>query len=454
MLLLISVLVLVHELGHFGVARLIGVKPERFGFGLPFGPILYETTWGNTKICIHALLLGGYVAFADDDPDSTIPKDDPSRLSNRKIWERCAIISAGVIANAILAFLIVLFVAGASHNLPSGQYNIFIDQLEPGKAFSANHIGIKKGDRIVSANGIKVDSPFKFIEIAQRSKTYDNYVSYARIKEQRSKILELNPALKGELKTGEVIPANTKIILPDYSAEAPLSFSDENLAGMAHYKPEGVKLNARQQKLRNNISDKKYFISTGKTTLNDLAYATGDTVHPVYIMVSRNGKNVELAPAYPNRQGLIGLKLKSDEVNIPVTGPISAIKASSTYISRNVVFMLLGLWQIVTGQIPITNLHGIVAVTKVGSDIIAKRGIWDGLLLTSLISIDLAIVNLLPIPALDGGHLLFLLIEKLRGKPVNEKMQEAFSKYGFIFLMILMILIIFNDIWALVTDKL
>lgn len=454
MLLLISILVLVHELGHFGVARMIGVKPEKFGFGLPFGPTLYETKWGDTTICIHALLLGGYVAFADDDPDSEVPKDDPSRLSNRKVWERFLIVSAGVTANAVLAFFIVLFVAAFSHNLPSGQYKIFVDQLQPGKTLAANSIGIQKNDEIISANGVKIDSPIKFIEIAQKSKKYDNYVSYARIGEQKTEILKLNPELKTKLDSGQLIPAGMKIVLPDFSPESPLSISNNDLSAATKYTPEGEKLNSEQQSLRNKIADKKDFISDGKVTIDDLAYATGDTVHPIYIMVNRNGNKVELPAAYPNKQGLIGLKLRSKEIDYPVTGFVSAVKASTLYLHRNVNYMVSGLGQIVTGQIPLDNLHGIVAVTKVGGDIIEKRGMWDGLLLTALISIDLAIVNLLPIPALDGGHLLFLLIEKLRGRPVDEKMQEAFARYGFMFLIGLMILIVFNDVWALVTDKL
>lgn len=453
MLLLISVLVLVHELGHFGVARMLGVKPERFGFGLPFGPTIYETMWGETKICVHALLLGGYVSFPDDDPDSKIPKDDPSRLSNRKIWERFLIISAGVTANAILAFLIILFVAGANHSLPSGQYKVFIDSLQAGKNFSSNNINIKKDDEILSVNGIKIDSPFKFIEIAQSSKKHDSYVSSSRFEEQKAKLLKLNPELKNKLSKEEIIPEGIKVKLPKFSAEAALSASEKSLIG-ASYKPEGEKLNTKQEKLRNSLTDKSIFISNGQTTFNDLTYAISDTVHPVYITVNRNGSNVELKPAYPNENGIIGLKLKSKEISVPVTGPISAVKVSAQYINRNVAYMITGLYQIITGQIPLNNLHGIVAVTKVGSDIIEKRGIWDGLLLTALISIDLAIVNLLPIPALDGGHLLFLIIEKLRGRPVNEQMQETFAKYGFMFLMGLMVLIIFNDLWALVTDKL
>src|SRR3989339_1737988 len=105
MLVLLSVLVIVHELGHFSVARMLGIRVERFGFGLPFGPTLYETMWGKTKVVVHALLLGGYVAFPDDDPDSDVPEDDPGRISNRKVWERFLVIIAGVSANVVIAYL-------------------------------------------------------------------------------------------------------------------------------------------------------------------------------------------------------------------------------------------------------------------------------------------------------------------------------------------------------------
>ncbi len=82
--------------------------------------------------------------------------------------------------------------------------------------------------------------------------------------------------------------------------------------------------------------------------------------------------------------------------------------------------MIYGLYQIFTGQVPLKDLHGIVAITKVGGDIIDNSGIFSGLLLIAIISMDLAIVNFLPIPALDGGHIMFLIIEKLRGKPLDE----------------------------------
>ena len=115
--------------------------------------------------------------------------------------------------------------------------------------------------------------------------------------------------------------------------------------------------------------------------------------------------------------------------------------------------MLWSLGQIFTGKIPLKDLHGIVAITKVGGDVIEQQGLFKGILLTAMISLNLAIVNLLPIPALDGGHLLFLLIEKIRGRAINEATLEKIGNTGFYLLIILMIVIVFNDIIGLITNK-
>lgn len=455
MLALLSVLILVHELGHFLVARKLGIKVEKFGFGLPFGPTLYEGKWGDTKVCVHSFLLGGYVSFPDDEPDSEIPKDSPQRIANRKVWERVLVVSAGVTANALIAYLIVLFVAGFSGGLPSGKYNIFVEGLQPDKALSSHQIGIKSNDKIISANGVKIDSLNKFVEIAQRSKKFDNYVNYETKQAQFNKIVKLNPnLLLPKTAYNYVVPKGIEVVLPASTPEAPIVMSNDALAGIAKYTPEGTLLTSAEKKLRNELDGKTIYISNGKYTLDQIAAATADTAHPVAIVVDRNGKNIELKPAYPNKDGMIGIKLRVQEITVAVKGPVSAVTKSWDYLSQNSYYMVKGLGLIITGQIPLDQVHGIVAITKVGSDIIEKRGIWDGLLLTALISIDLAIINLLPIPALDGGHLLFLLIEKLRGRPVEEKVQEAFARYGFIFLIGLMVIIIFNDIFALVTDKL
>jgi len=381
MLILLSVLILVHEFGHFIVARMLGIKVEKFGFGLPFGPILYETKWGNTKICIHPFLLGGYVAFPDDDPDSDLSKDS--------LWERFLVISAGVTANIIIAYLIVLMVAGFSGSIPANKYTLYVQGLQEGQNFSSQKIGMEPGDKIVSANGVKIDSLYKFIGTAKRSKKFNNYITYNRHEKMIDKIRELNPDLPKE----GVIPEGMSVKLPEVTPESPVAVPKSIFSSYKKYKPPGKYLSKKEQELRDAFQGKKDYISDGNTTVSELAAACGDTVHPISIIVERNGKLVKLSPAYPNKKGIIGIKLRVEEINVAVKSPADAIVGSWDYVQRNSVYMVKGLCMIITGQIPLSDLHGIVAVTKIGGDIIQNRGIWDGLLLTALISIDLACLD-------------------------------------------------------------
>ena len=188
MLLLLSVLILIHELGHFLVAKAFGIKVDRFGFGLPFGPTLFEKKIGDTIVCVHAFLLGGYVSFPDDDPESELPKDHPDRISNRPIWQRFCVISAGVIANAILAYLIVVLVAFSLKSLPAGKYEVFLNGVTADKNMPAHSLNIKQNDRVVSINGLKITNPSEFIETIKRSKKFDNFVDEVKIISEKEKI--------------------------------------------------------------------------------------------------------------------------------------------------------------------------------------------------------------------------------------------------------------------------
>ena len=115
MMLLVSFLIIVHEVWHFIAARSFGIKVDKFGFGLPFGPTLYEKKVGDVTVLVHALLLGGYVSFAEDDKDCDLPEDSPERFLNKPIWQRLVVVSAGVIANVICAFFLVLFSVALLH---------------------------------------------------------------------------------------------------------------------------------------------------------------------------------------------------------------------------------------------------------------------------------------------------------------------------------------------------
>ena len=137
---------------------------------------------------------------------------------------------------------------------------------------------------------------------------------------------------------------------------------------------------------------------------------------------------------------------------LPTRTAKDIIVESNKYLFDNTYTMIYSLGQLFTGNIPLKDMHGVVAITKIGGDIIDKAGKSSGILLAALISMNLAILNILPIPALDGGHLLFLLIEKITGKPVDEKIVDKISTIFFAILIVLMILIIFNDI-ALIMQK-
>ena len=115
--------------------------------------------------------------------------------------------------------------------------------------------------------------------------------------------------------------------------------------------------------------------------------------------------------------------------------------------------MLYTLGKLFTGKIPMSEMNGIIAIAKVGTEIIAYKGIFQGLLLTAMISLNLAIINILPIPALDGGHLLFIIIEKITGRPVSKKFVEYVSNFFFYLLILLMVIIVYNDIHAWIIGK-
>ena len=450
MILLLSVLILVHEAGHFLAAKMFKMKVARFGFGLPIGPTLWEKQVGDVKVLVHAFLLGGYVAFPDDDKELDLPADSPDRFTNRPVYQRLVVVSAGVFANVVCAFVLVFLTAALWGHMPSGKYDIYVKDIVAAKEASIWQSGLEKGDKILKINGINATTTAVPILIAQLSKENDGKVDKALVDENLETLRRSNQTFADD----EIIPKDVLIKLPAKKYENIITLSENVLKGLEKYNDPEVKLSEKQIKLRDKINDKNYIISDGELTLNDIAYAISDNVHPINMEVLRNGKTIELKPIYPNKDGLMGIQMEIKEIVIPTKGPKAIIKTSINYLWEQTSMLLYGLYQIFTGKIPLKDLHGIVAITKVGGDIIEHNGFFSGLLLTAIISLDLAIVNFLPIPALDGGHVLFLLIEKLRGKPLDEETVDKIGTAGFMLLIALMVLVVFNDIYALLTQKL
>ena len=468
MLFLISLLILVHEIGHFAAARMFGVRVSKFGFGLPIGPTLFKTKWGNTEILVHAFLLGGYVSFPDDEEvkekegepekeenkevkdEDILPPDSPERFKNKKPWQKAVIVLAGVFMNVIFAIFLTMLAAAWYHKLPTGTSDVFIKEIIS-KDNTSNILNsdAKPGDKIKSINGIKATNAYKFIFVVQKSKYFDGIVDNETITSKLNELKRLNPNVDFE----NVIKKDTKIILPKLTPEKPLNISENVASGYEKYETSEINLTKEEIKLRDELENKTDYTLVEDIEPETLAKALSDSFKPLTIVLERDGKEIVLNDIYTDKTGVLGIKLETKEIFTETNTPKEIVVNSLKYLWTNTKLMAFGLWQLVTGKIPMSEMHGIVVITKVGSDIIETYGMLNGLLLTAIISIDLAIINLLPIPALDGGHLMFLALEKILGREIDEKITETIGRIFFLLLIVLMVFVIFNDIFALVTHK-
>jgi len=452
MILLISVLVLVHEAGHFIAARMCGIRVTRFGIGMPIGPSWKLFRWKNTDFYLHAFLFGGYVAFPEDTQkedeqnEENIPENE--LYENKTIVQKLFVVSAGVIMNIVFAILLVIFCASVFHKLPASTQNLYVCNFADNITSNIEFSGIIKGDKIIKVNDIKVDSLYQLTFFAKNSKLFDDYAQKDLIEKNIEQLKKLNPNIQ------EVVSINETIFLPKVMEEKPLAPTKDMLIGLERYKKDGLKLTNHQILLRNKIYGKEKLQADDSYLLSDIAVALSDTYKPAKITVLRNNQEIEFKNIKVNQEGVFGVLLKVEEVFYPTNTFKDIITKSFDYIYTTTVTMLKGLWQLIVGKVSASDMHGVIAVVKVGGDIIASKGLLNGLLLTAMISINLAIMNFLPIPALDGGHIMFLIIEKLTGKKPSKELGEKITNFFFFLLILLMVAICYNDIFALITKKL
>ena len=449
MLLLISLLILVHELGHFFAAKLVGIRVDKFGFGLPFGPTLFSKKFGETEILIHAFLLGGYVSFPDDEEDCDLPKDSPQRFSNKTVGQRALVISAGVICNVILAYVLIFATGLLWKHLPENKFTLIFERYSPTAVQSVIDAKMQKGDIIHTVNGLTVDYPTVLTKQLLLSREFDGSASQELIEKKLEELKQLNPQLVNE----ETIKAATVVKLPTFTDEEPVKMTMDNILGLEKYKSNETKLSDAQNDLRDKINYSKEYKLENDVLLIDVAAAIADTKKPVSIVVLRNNEEIALAPIYVGKDGRLGIEQSYVERYIETRTLKELIPATVDYVNYNVGFMVYSLGKLFTGKIPMSEMNGIIAITKIGTEIIAYKGIFQGLLLTAMISLNLALINILPIPALDGGHLLFLIIEKVTGRPVSKKFVEGLSNFFFYLLIALMVVILYNDIHAWIIGK-
>jgi len=432
----LGILVTVHEYGHFWVARKNGVKVERFSVG--FGRAVWRKTGKDgTEYVLAMIPLGGYVKMLDERVDDVQPEDKDKTFNIKSVYQRIAIVAAGPMANFIFALFAfyLMFLIGVPSVKP------IIGNIAPSSI--AGQANLVEGSEILSISG-KATRDWQEVNLALIAeigsdkiefKTKNSDSQYVTTFVLDTRDWQFSPDKTSALTSLGITPFRPKV--------------HNELAAVAENSPASIGGLLVGDKL----------IAVGDTPTGDwLSFSKEIKLFPaqkVIISINRDGEVLTL-PVTPERieqsgksVGYIGVAPKADAwpqaLLIDLTyGPIDAIKESAqrTWNLTTLTFSMIG--KLITGDVSVKNLSGPIGIAQ-GAGSSAGHGFVYFLGFLALISINLGIINLLPLPVLDGGHLLYYVIELFTGKEVPEKVQEAGFKFGALALLMLMAIGLFND---------
>jgi regulator of sigma E protease len=436
LLVTLGVLVTFHEFGHYWVARRCGVKVLRFSIG--FGNAIWKRIGRDgTEYQIAAIPLGGYVKMLDAREGDVDPALLHQEFTNQSIWKRIAIVAAGPGFNIIftIAAFWLMFVMGRTDYAP-------IVTAEPQSL--AAQAGIKPGDRILSVGDEAVvtwSGATDAIANALLGRSPLPLTVRGTDGTQRSIVLPLNRLPAGE-DVGQYMdklgiepaspPPIAAIVKPGYPAST-------------------VGMQAGDQVMSVNGIAVKTFEDIGKQINLDAAKS------PVLsVAILRNSKPMQftLTARLDSSDGgkpywAIGIEPQPPEAAIQHYGPFKALTESLDLTWQRTTETFGMVSKMLTGQASTRNLSGVIGIAQV-ANAAASAGLDRFLEFLGLVSLSLAIVNLLPIPVLDGGHLLYYLIELVKGSPVSERTMIAGQYVGLALLCTLMVLAFYNDIHRII----
>jgi regulator of sigma E protease len=434
----VAVLVTVHELGHYWVARLCGVKVLRFSVGM--GKILFSRKFGadGTEWALSAIPIGGYVKMLDireQEPGSIAPEDLPREFTVQPAWKRMAIVAAGPIANFLLA--IGLFAAVYMHGVPELVPRL-APPLEHSAAFEA---GLRGGEKIISVGGEPVRSWSEVQwELLQRVIGRQSVTMLAErsgsegTAHKESVTVRLDGLSPSDIDGGFMGKLGLDLQRPDAIFAEVIEGGAAQRAGFRN----GDRIRSVNGK---PVSDAIEFV--------ELVRASPEK--PLEIDGVREGKafHAHIVPEGHTEGGKlvgkIGVGMAEPEMTIVSdTLPGSFAKAMRKTWDTS-VFTLKALGRMVVGQLSWKNITGPITIADYAGRT-ASMGAISYLGFLALISISLGVMNLLPIPVLDGGLLLYYSLEVLTGRPVSERFSEIAQRAGIGILMALMIIAVFNDI--------
>jgi len=442
----IGILVTVHEFGHFWVARKLGVKVLRFSVG--FGKPLWIKKSGVDQIeyVIASIPFGGYVKMLDE-REAEVEEHELDRAFNRKsVWRRIAIVVAGPVFNflfAILAYYLI-FLAGVNGVKP-----VVGEIINPSPAYTA---GVQQNDLILSVNGIKTTSWEKArFTMLEEAVSADQIILQVQSPDLqiRDKVIDIKDL---GLLQKEQINLMQDLGLSAWRPEIPPVIAEVLADGAA-----------QQAGL---MAEDKILSLDGTTIVNVHQWVRlirGNPETAMQLRVLRDAVEVELTLTPRSRSeggetyGYIGVKNRIDipesirrEMMIvehygPIDGMIEAL--DKTWRMSWLTLRVLG--KLVTGEASVKNLSGPITIAQYAG-ISARIGLEPFLGFLAIISISLGVLNLLPVPMLDGGHLFYYLIEVFKGSPVSEQTEIIGQKIGILLLFCLMSIAIYNDLLRLV----
>ena len=410
-ILILGTTVFVHELGHFLFAKKYGVHVYEFSIGM--GPRLFKFNRKNdeTDYCLRLFPIGGFVQMAGeeiDDDDDDIPED--KKLTSKPAFQRFMIMIAGVMMNFITAFILLFFI-GLFNTVSLN--NVYIN--------GSTIDGLNNDDKIVAINGNFVNNYDK-LALEMTIAGSENFTMTLKNSEGKKYDIEVNPVEVGD----SFLPYGK-----DYGFEVSnLEITKSDIKGL-NVGDTITKVNGQEIKdLETLLVILEDIEDEFELTIIDSKEEEKDFT----IEVKEKEDDTSLGFSY-------GFYLKGEEQK----GLIAGIKYAFLKFFSTVEQMVFTVFYLMTGKISLSMMSGPVGIFNVVGTV-SKAGFTSVISLLCLICINVGFINILPFPAFDGGHVVFILIEKIKGSRVDPKVENTIHSIGFILLMILMVLITYNDI--------
>lgn len=441
-ILLLGPLIAIHEFGHYFVARKLGVKVLVYSIG--FGPTVLKWTSKKSGIQyqLSALPLGGYVKMLDEREGNVAEEDLPFAFNRQHPWKRIAIVAAGPLINLVFAIVLfwILF-------LPSQeQLNTRVGKVLP--QTPAAEVNMQPGDRITAVDGTQVSTWEKL-----------NFALVDRAGETGTIHIQAN-------RDGQ--PQNFQLPIQDFLKDQ--SQSPLEVLGFTPYRPNipavVSKLSEDGAAIRQGMKEGDQILAIDGVVMKDwydvvqVVQASPEKLLKIDVLRQDQRVQLEIMPQAKrdnmgNTTGMLGVQSDPGKITIPKEykqtiqySPTEALMMAVDKTGQISSMILNSIVKMVRGLIGLDNLSGPITIAKVAGQS-AEMGWQTFISFMALMSVSLGILNLLPIPMLDGGHLVYYFIELIRGKPVSEQIQLVGLKIGMVLLGSMMLLALFNDFMRL-----